>query len=215
MGINNGGPGGPSIGKNKNYVSYFRMGQYITRTIGEITSWTEPQYENQMRMGLTTAFLKPVKQFTDVGFRYCPKPKSTWGAYTMALSLNRKAITTGIYPDLDIDFSKAILSMGDLPVPKNAEVNLTDSIIKFSWSAELEHAKADESDRVMCVAYFPENGQALTVLSGAKRTEEEQTIVLPSFTEEMVIETYICYISEDRKRVSNSVYTGQLHWSKS
>jgi hypothetical protein len=30
----------------------------------------------------------------------------------------------------------------------------------------------------------------------------------------MRIETYICFVSEDRRRVSDSVYLGQLNWTK-
>ncbi|WP_139298307.1 DUF6266 family protein [Pedobacter hartonius] len=208
------GPMGTNIGKLGGYVSYFLHGELVTRSIGVIDHWSDAQYANQMRTGLTTALLKPVKALINIGLKYSPKPKRSWSAYTQATSINKKQAIKGIYPDLEIDFEKVVLAIGDIPVPLNPQVQLSDGRIRFTWDADQQADGADQNDQVMCVAYFPETFQAFNQLSGAKRGEEKQDITLPSFTEEMRIETYICYVSEDRRRVSNSVYLGQLIWNK-
>jgi hypothetical protein len=208
------GPMGTNVGKMGGYVSYFLNGELVTRSIGVTDHWSDAQLANQMRTGLTTALLKPVKDFINIGMKYSPKPKKSWSSYTLATSVNKKQATKGIYPDLEIDFEKVVLAIGDIPVPLNPKVQLNDGRITFTWDADLSSAGTDNNDQVMCAAYFPETFQSFNVLSGAKRGEEKQDISLPSFTEEMRIETYICFVSEDRRRVSDSVYLGQLNWTK-
>ncbi|MET1055139.1 MAG: DUF6266 family protein [Pedobacter sp.] len=208
------GPMGTVVGKVGGYVTYFLNGELVTRAIGVVDHWSDAQYAVQMKTALITALLKPVKPVIRKGMKYTPKPKRTWTAYSMATSANNPAAITGDYPELKIDYGKVVLSLGDIPAPLNPKVQLSDGRIAFTWEADLDREGADVDDRVMCVAYFPETYQSFNVTDGAKRGEEYQEIKLPSFTEEMKIETYICYFSEDRKQSSNSVYLGQLTWTK-
>jgi len=209
------GPMGTSVGKLGGVVTYQLNGQWVTRMIGVVDHWSEAQYAVQMRTALITALLKPVKDVIRIGMKYSPKPKKTWTAYTMATSSNNPGAIMGEYPKLEINYEKVILSIGDIPVPLNAKAELKDGRITFSWEADLETDGTDEDDRVMCVAYFPESFQAFNVIrNGARREEEQQIIKLPSFTEKMNIETYMCFVSDDGKRVSNSIYLGQLIWDE-
>lgn len=207
------GPMGKNVGKVGGVVTYLLNGEWVTRSIGVVEEWSDAQYEIQMRTALITGLLKPLKKVVRTGMMYCPKPKSNWTAYTMATSSNNPSAIKGEYPDLEIDFEKVKLAIGDIPVPLKPAVQLKDNRIIFTWEADLDTEGTDEDDRVMCVAYFPETFQAFNVLDGAKRGEEQQVIKLPSFTEEMRIETYMCFVSDDRRRVSNSVYLGMLHWT--
>lgn len=96
----------------------------------------------------------------------------------------------------------------------NAEVKLADKKLQFSWAPDLENEENDPSDQVMLIAYFPQTFLALTVKNGSPRTAGKHDIRLPSFKKAMVIETYMAFISEDRERVSDSIYLGQLIWDK-
>jgi hypothetical protein len=208
------GPMGTSIGKMGGYVSYWLNGELVTRSIGVVDHWSDAQYAVQMRTALITALLKPLKPVVKKGMKYSPKKKKSWSAYALATSVNNPAAIKGGYPDLEIDFANVVLAIGEIPAPLNPEVKLSGGRITFSWEADLEREGADEDDRVMCVAYFPETAQSFNVTDGVKRGEEREEIKLPTFIEEMRIETYICYFSEDRKQASNSVYLGQLLWTK-
>lgn len=204
---------GTNVGKLGGFVSYFLNGELITRSIGVVTHWSDAQYAVQMGTTLVGEVLAPLKEFVGITMKYSPKPKKTWSAYSLATSENKLKAITGVYPDLEIDFTKVVLAVGDIPVPVNPKAELSNGRITFTWDADLDAEGADPYDQVMCVAYFPETFQAFTIRAGAKRGEEQQHINLPSFTEEMTIETYMCYISEDRKRVSNSIYLNQLIWT--
>jgi len=205
---------GTNIGKIGNTVSYPLNGEIITRMIGVRTGSSVLQNEVQERTALLNEFKKPIDEFIRIGLKINPKRKKGWSWYNDFMSINNPQAIAGIYPDLEINYEKIVLAKGNIPVPLNSKVTLNNSILNFSWEADLEIKGTDEGDQIMCIAYFPEILQAFTVLSGAKRGAEEQTIQLPSFTRKMVIETYMCFISDDRKRISNSLYTGQLIWDK-
>jgi hypothetical protein len=204
---------GTVVGRVGNMVFYLLHGKIVGRTIGVVDKYSDAQLGNQMEFGLTTLLLNPVDKFIRAGFRITPKAAGQ-SFHNVAFSLNKKGAMTGSYPDISIDFSKVILSKGILPLPMNAEVKLADNKLQFSWDPDLDNEENDPSDQVMLVAYFPHTSQAMTVQNGSLRTAGKHEIRLPSFKTTMVIETYMAFISEDRERVSDSLYLGQLIWDK-
>jgi len=206
------GPDGVSLGRIGNKVTYIRLGKIVTRTIGVVTSWSPLQKEVQMRMKLVGEFLKPVKDVLEIGFKNAEKPDQTWSNHNLAVSLNTPQAIKGTYPNLELDYSKLVLSKGTIPQPKNLKTELNNDAIKFSWDADLQADDADADDQLMCVVYFPEKNQAFKVISGAKRTARELLFKLPTFKKKLKIETFVCFVSDDHKNVSDTVYGGQLIW---
>lgn len=204
---------GTIIGRVGNMVFYELNGEIVGRTIGVVDKFSDAQLGNQMEFGLATLLLNPVNKFIRAGFKTTPR-KSGHTFHSVAFSLNKKGAMTGQYPDIQIDYSKVIFSMGSLPLPIDAEVKLADGRLQFSWNPDLENEENDPSDQVMLVAYFPNTFQALTVQNGSPRTAGRHDILLPSHKNSMVIETYMAFISEDRERVSTSIYLGQIIWDK-
>jgi len=47
-------------------------------------------------------------------------------------------------------------------------------------------------------------------MGGAMRTAKKDKIKLTKFTKPSVIETYIAFVSNNRERMSDSVYLGQI-----
>lgn len=208
------GINGPFIGRIGNTVGYLdKYGTNIIRGIGEKTSSKGKEFDNQQQTALVTGLLKPVKEFIKVGFRNAPAEKR-WDYYSFATSVNKPGAIKGIYPDQEIDYEKVLFSLGNIPPPKNPAVVLNNSILEFSWTSDMDAEGTEADDQIMLIAYFPESMRALQQLSGARRIEQKQTLRLPVFTKETVIMTYMSFISDDRKKLSNSVFTGQVIWDK-
>ena len=201
-------------GRRGDYVTYQRLGQWVTRFAGKPERRTNGQLANEMSMTVTNTLLSPLKDFIKISLKNSPKKKKTWSLYNLAVSLNKPGAITGRFPEIEVDYSKAIFAVGVIPVPVNHQVSIADSVVSFTWEADLQTAGCDPTDQVMCIILFPEISQGMTVLHGALRAEEKQRIVLPTFTGKLHMETYLCFISGDRESVSNSVYTGQLVWDK-
>jgi hypothetical protein len=201
-------------GKMGNMVFYKLNGKTVGRTIGKVESYSDKQYEVQMRTELISPFLTSLKGFIRIGFRNTPKLQS-WDFYNMAMSVNNPSIIKGRYPDLEIDYKKAILSAGAIPPPQKPSVKLGNNLLEFSWDPNMDAEGADSRDQVMLLAYFPETSRSIFLLSGARRTEGIEQLKLPSFDGKTRMETYISFIADDRADVSNSIYTGRLTWKKS
>lgn len=205
--------GGPR-GKIRNQVYYTnKWGQQIVRTIGIKEGSKGGEFANQDATALITNVLKPLKSFIDLGFQTPPVGKP-WSAYNYASSYNKKNAIKGTYPDQEVDYEKLLLSIGDMPLPLNAKVTLRDGVLEFTWDADLETEGNFSRDQVMLSACFPESLKAINLLSGARRVAEKEIIKLPKYTRPQVIETYMAFISDDRKTLSDSVYVGQIIWEK-
>jgi len=198
-------------GRMGNMVFYKLNGKTVGRTIGKVETFTENQKEVHERTSLISPLLNPLMDFIRIGFKNTPKPWG-WDFYSVATSLNKPGAIKGKYPDLEINYEKLILSKGDIAPPKNPKVQLNGNSLQFSWDPDTDANHADTRDQVMLVAYFPETTKAVFLTSGARRTEGLDQLNLPSFNEDTIIETYMSFIADDRKDVSNSVYVGQLTW---
>jgi len=205
---------GPVTGRVGNGVYYQnKFGTNIYRGIGLKTSSADTELPNQQRTALVTKLLRPVSEFIKVGFHHVPA-KKTFNYYTYATSVNKLGAIKGEYPNQEIDYEKVLFSIGNIPLPKAPGVILDNSVLEFSWENDLETDGTSASDQIMLVVYFPASTKAIFMFSGARRSEEKQIVKLPLFTKNMVIETYMSFISDDRKSISNSVHISQLIWDK-
>jgi hypothetical protein len=194
--------------KEITYVT--KVGYTVNRRVGvREAPFTTPELINQQGTGLITEFLRPVISVIRIGFQNIPEGKH-WTAYNHASSVLKLTALKGTYPNKKVDFEKVKFTVGNIPQPKNVQVKLDGDQLKFSWDADLEAEGADDNDRIIIVAYFPETLQSLDIINGAKRTEEHEILPLPGFTDTTIIETYISFVNRDTTDVSDSVYSGQI-----
>ncbi|MGY0035126.1 DUF6266 family protein [Pedobacter sp. NJ-S-72] len=128
----------------------------------------------------------------------------------MATSYNWLNAFTGVYPDQKIDFSKVLLSRGNLPVTNNIDVKLVDNRIEFTWDKTIATDRIKGSDRVMLLAYLPKENRAVSLIGGAERLEGGEHLIIPEYKQGIHMETYVSFVSADYKRISNSVYAGKI-----
>lgn len=211
MGIYKGGPLSLVKGKVGEMVVYTtKTGYTVARSVGVRTApFTGPELANQSGTALVTRFLKSLLPAIRLGFQNTPAGKH-WTAYNYASSVIKINALKGTHPNRQIDYKKVILSVGDIPKPKNVKVQLSANQLDFTWDADMDTQGALASDRAMIVVFFPELMRGLTMLTGALRTEGKERFPLAGFTDETVMEIYISYIGANQKTVSDSVYAGQI-----
>lgn len=216
------GPYGPIVGKLGNHIGYIRRGEGILRMIGHPSN--KPKSLKQLaafdRMRVVMEFISPLNSFINVSF----KPAilgTTKIQQNAAVSNNIKTSVVGEYPNLEMDYSKAVLSKGNLMPAVNPEVSYTldrsKISITFKWDADSLRNYSDDYDQVMMAAYLPANKNAFFCLSGARRMQGEDVLVGvinrregDSENRDRFIETYITFVSDDRMQVSDSVYVGRI-----
>ncbi|MBB2149919.1 DUF6266 family protein [Pedobacter gandavensis] len=199
-------------GKLGRTTTYLLNGKLVTRTIGQ--SKKPPsilQKAVRQRTKVITKFSNSIAEFLFVGYglearRLGQHPQNPSFAY------NWKHATRGVFPSIRIDFTKVLLCFGEMPVPEGLSVVAVEGGLTFSWAQQDHVSGTHWSDQVMLLAYFPKLKKAAYVTSGAARYSGTALLPIFDIAHGLLAETYIAFISNDGKSISNSVYTGKVTW---
>jgi hypothetical protein len=197
-------------GKVGNTVTYQLKTQTVTRSIGRTTKKpTKKQLPARQKFRMITALLKPVKDFIRVGF--AEEAQGTkWSAYNIATSENNLNAIIGEGTNLEINWPAVVFSRGKMPVTENITVQLVDDQLEFSWNPQTLLRGMKDSDRIMVMAYCPAKKSASFIFDGNRRFEGTERLTVNTYSKKVVVHTYAAFISADRKKISNTVYTGQF-----
>ena len=201
-------------GRIGNLVGYTLKGKYVIRKIGRSSKPLTPgRKANCQKMTLVNEILSPSLPAIQVGYRLAVAGTDK-NEYNEAVSYNKKNALQGTYPNLSLDYSKVLLSMGKLPVAIHPTLSQTDHKITFNWKVMLDQSYQYANDRAMLVLYFPDLKISRCDLIGSRRIEGTHTldIALDHVNERM--EAYISFVKDNGRAVSDSVYVGALNAHK-
>ncbi|HMI02180.1 MAG TPA: DUF6266 family protein [Pedobacter sp.] len=214
MGTLNNGPFGHINGRVGNLVSYTLKGKNVIRTAGKNAKPpTLAKLANYQRMKVTNAFLKPTLALLNLGFAKAVEDTDR-SAYNEAVSYHKKHALQGVYPNISMDYSKAMLSKGNLPPAVSPALNILSNGIEFTWEMPGNIAPQCLNNRAMLLVFFPEGVNATRIpraaieLSGARRHECRDFMALTAAELGKPFEAYIAFIADDRLNVSDSVWVG-------
>lgn len=209
MGTINKGILGGFSGKVGSVVGGSWKGIDYMRSIAQRRSTTssQRQKEQQMKFGLIARFQQPLANLLAISFKsYAIKMTGV----NSAMSYNIRNAITGNYPDFVIDYSKALISRGDMPNALNpAATAAAGGVVNFTWQNNAGSGKAKDTDKSILVAYCPELGQGIYIDAGAERSAESGSLDLSAFSG-LQVETWIGFISADGKITATSVFTGEV-----
>lgn len=201
---------GSITGKVGNLVIYKSKGQDIVRTIGRSGKpFSKKQQANHQRMRVVNDFLGGLNRFIDIGFEL-EVAGTTSNAYNGAVAYNFKHALQGEFPEISVDYSKALLSKGDLPAALNTTIVKTADGIEVTWESPEALSANREEDQVMLLVYLPEEKNSVCKLSNVLRPAGKDSIPLHESILNQQLEVYISFRSDDRKAISDSVYCGSL-----
>lgn len=197
-------------GRVGNLVGYVLNGKSIIRTIGKSSKPLSPARKiNCDRMRVVNKFLRPLTSFIKLGFQL--KVAGTdRNYYNEAVSYNKKHAVIGEYPHAQLDYSKAMLSMGSLLTAEKPLIKAVGDEVEFSWAFSKELSRENQNDRAMLLVYFPDSDQAKYILSAARRSEGKDTLYIGSRFADQRMEAYISFIKDDGSEISDSVYVGSI-----
>lgn len=200
---------GAANGKISNLVTYTLNDQEIMRSIGvNKKAPTVNQLNNKLQMKVIMRFLNNMDTLLQTGFN--PKARGTTKNYhNLAIAYNKPNALKGFYPEVEIDYSKIIISVGDLPQAVNPVVEFVAAGLKFSWDAE-GYTWPYNQDQVMLMAYAPAKNEYVYLSSGARRAEGKEVLEITPSMRNQVLEVYISFVSDDRQNAADSLYLGQV-----
>lgn len=202
-----GGPFGMLHGRVGNLVAYVLNGENIMRKIGKSSKPLTPaRRANCEKMTVVNGFLQPALPFIQLGFRF-ETAGTNRNAYNEAVSYNKMNALQGAYPDISIDYSKVLLSKGELPAAKQVQIEKTEHGIAFTWDTS-DISSQRRHDRTMLLVSFPELGLVSYHPSGSKRIEGKDLLYFDQGYKEEHMEVYISFVNAEGTQVSDSVYAG-------
>jgi hypothetical protein len=163
------------------------------------------QQEHEAKFALVANFLLSMRSVLRIGF---PGKASHMSGYNAALRHTFHQAVTGEYPDFQINYSKVLISDGDLFGTDRYSVHAGQGNIIFSWNDNSGNRQAKPDDRVVLVVYCEEK-QASHCYTLHLRNAGTGTVSVQDFTGK-VVQTYLSFISADGRRAAISLYTGQL-----
>lgn len=166
--------------------------------------YTPKELQQQAKFALMNSFLGPVIPLVHQTF--IPATRKQTG-YNLAFSYNVKNAITGVHPDLKIDFSMVLLGRGDLPNANSPTVSSSSpGKLDFSWTDNSGKGIALPTDKAYVAVYHEELNQWIHALDLAPRSAGACTIDVSIFIGKP-LQTWIGFISSDKKNVSDTVWT--------
>lgn len=212
MAISRKGKGGKVSGKIGNVVTYTLYGAQVERSIGKrVAPVTGPELVNRQKTAITSAFLRPVHNFIQTGYELEAK-RELKTQYSLVTSYIRLNAIAGAYPNQYVDCEKVLFSKGKMPAIAKPTVEKDDNGLVFTWDNSMLLTGIKDTDQVMLMAYVPERNACLYKLCAAVRKDGVAYLPIPKNGTSLIIETYFSFISENRKNIANSIYTGRLIW---
>ncbi|WP_316821897.1 DUF6266 family protein [Pedobacter gandavensis] len=204
------GPYGHPSGKIGNVVFYMLNGQPVCRLIGRPGKPSLKQKGNRQAMSVTMDLVSSLTDFINVSFKL-EAEGTVRNPHNLATSYNKKQALTGEYPNIKVDYTKVILSNGDLEMAEDLRIRKGTAGINIRWnSSALRNGAAD--DILMVAVSHPTKKRATSFLNAARRSDGGCFIPLnEEWMLQAQMEVYVCFKSANEKMISDSAYAGNLN----
>lgn len=176
---------------------------------------TNLQSTQRLKFAAVLRFLQPMTELIRIGFKaYAVK----MSAFNAAFSFNFHHALSGAYPDFEVDYTKAMVSRGNLPGTGNVSCSSGEAgKVNFTWSNDAGGNMADDSDTVLLVVYNPATYKAVYLLNAGIRSEESAEMSVPADYSGQTVHCYISFMAigsvlngQAKNSISNSTYTGSI-----
>ena len=203
-------------GKIGRHVHYEMFGNQVVRSMPrKTTKPTTPDRKiNQSKFQKTQVVMQAMIPFIRVGFSGYTDDHS---AYHEAMSVNLQQNIFSSSETGEADYSRVILSRGELPGAGQVEAQRMDqNKIQLTWSTAPGNG-GSSTDQVMLLLYCPAKNISFIRMDAASRGDGIVTVELPAYLADESLEAFISFVNSNRMMIgdkkhgiSNSRYVGQL-----
>lgn len=194
---------GTVIGFTRNGISYIR---------GLMTSHTDAntpaQQDQRARFSMVIKFLRPLLGLIRVSFK---KAGSNMSGFNAAVAYTLGNAVTGTFPALTIDYTKLLVSQGNMPGGLNASaVAGLPGAVNFTWDDNSADFGAHSTDKILLVAYCPSLNKFATTVGDAFRSTGEQSMILPEVFGGLQVQTYLGFCNSGMTEFSNGEFVAEV-----
>ena len=204
------GINGPVIGKVGPVVGYMWKNKAVVRIkAGKRKKPLSPlQKQQHAKFSLMNYFLNQLKPLLNITYGHLVESMT---GFNKAFSYNVKNAIRLNQPELAMDYSKVLLGRGDLTNLSTAvAIPSSKGHLKFTWTNNSGTGSAKATDQVFVAVYSEEQNNWIYGLNLAARNAENCKIDITRMIGKEV-QTYIGFIADDGKDVTDSLYTGLVN----
>ncbi len=154
---------GTVIGGSWKGISYLR-----SQPISKKRTPTVDQLDHQLKFSVVLNFVQTMVALVQQTFK---KQAIRMSEFNAAFSYNYHNAVTGIAPDYDIDFAKALVSRGDLPNATAPAATLTNNKVFFTWTDNSGTGAAAGKDKAVLEAFCRNYNLTLFSTTAAVRAD--------------------------------------------
>ena len=113
-------------------------------------------------------------------------------------------------PDFEWDYSKVLISRGDLIGFDEATLDVSAGEINVMWTDNSGQGEALDTDQLVLLVFDPESKAVVYSLAAGERADEAATLAMPSNLLGADVEVWATFVSTDEKLVATSLYLGTV-----
>lgn len=179
----------------------------IAKSKRKRTSNTEGQVNQRTKFGLVTGFMQPLNPVVRIGCKMVAGKDMT--PYNFACKYALDKAITGIAPDVELDFSKVLISDGLLSQPTGTTAQLVEDVVNFKWNDNSESSSGIGTDKAVMVVYNVDNYEVSYSIGKVTRASGSGSLPIPNSAVGDKLLFYIFFQSaNDPFHVSSSQYLG-------
>lgn len=169
---------------------------------------TESQQVQRKKFTMTTEFISGIQPVVK---RYFGRDNGNKTRRNQAMSYLMKEAIVFNDPDYEWDYSKILISKGDLLGIDNGQVVAgAGQSIDLSWSNNSDQGEALASDKLVVVVYEPTLKATVYSLNASTRSSESVTLELPNYLADLKVQVWATFAAEDDALVATSHYLGSV-----
>lgn len=169
---------------------------------------TEAQTAQRLRFALVTKFLSPLQGIIAVGFRHIRR--LTAAQYNMAVKRNIEQAVIGTAPDFGLDYQAVTFSEGGLYIPLTNSLEVAEGSVTLSWDPAPSQFGGASNDVAYIVVHNVERQLFITTDTPATREDGEGVVEVPAPFVGQTGHAWMFFATHDGKKVSNTVYLGEI-----
>jgi hypothetical protein len=169
------------------------------------TAATEQQAKQRAKFAKIGRLMRSMSKLLSTSYRDYAENMT---GLNSAMQYNIKNALTGEYPDYGINYSKVLVSRGDLENEADAKATGGEGQVTFTWTDTTDQDSSGKpDDNAILVIYCEAQNKCIFRLRTATRKDGTATVNVPRFKGETV-HTWLGFISE--KEVADSRYAGAV-----
>ncbi len=195
---------GTVIGSSWNGIEYMKsLSKPSTKAPSDL------QMIHRAKFGLVTGFLKPIGSLVNIGYKSLAVGMT---GYNVATSDMVASAISGVYPQLEIDYTKVIFSKGVLTgVYDVICTSPARPQVKITWQNNSGSGTGVATDVAVVLIYNPAKSAFVYNLNnGAERSEAEEIITLPAEFSGDTVQVWLAFMTPNKKTFSTSIHAGEV-----